>query len=65
MVDSDSPATYNLSGALMIIVGRPQPKELSQRIVFWIKIVGWEFGKVIVNFINCFVIRQVKVSCDY
>ena len=52
MVDSDSPATYNLSGALMIIVGRPQPKELSQRIVFWIKIVGWEFGKVIVNFIN-------------
>ena len=46
----------------MVIVGRPQPKELSQRIVIWVKIVGWEFGKVIVNFINCFVIRQVKVS---
>ena len=46
----------------MVIVGRPQPKELSQRIVIWLKIVGWEFGKVIVNFINCFVIRQVKVS---
>ena len=47
MVDLDSPATYNLSGALMIIVERPQPKELSQRIVILVKIVGWKFGKVL------------------
>ena len=46
-------------------VGKPQPKELS-----WVKIKGrnrvkimkGKFCKVIVNFVSCFIIRQVKVS---